>query len=256
MNLLRIELHKILPYRTVWFILAIYAALMLLILYSSSHVTINGQEMGSDMYKLPGFWQTLTYTASFFNLLFGILIIVLVTDEYTFRTFRQQVIDGLSRADLVLAKFYVILGLGTFSTIFLLILGLYFGLLYTSNPTTAAVFGKMDALPYYFVQAVGYMALALLFAILIRKSGLTIIAFIAYTHIIEPLIHLRLPDATDKFMPVKAFKSLTPMPGQNLLDQITTPTEMLSLPNAAILSVGYIGVFLLLSYAILKVRDL
>ncbi|GAB3203752.1 hypothetical protein ABID22_002034 [Pontibacter aydingkolensis] len=256
MNLLRIELHKILPYRTVWVILAIYAVLMLLVLYSSSQVTINGRELGYDMYKLPGFWQTLTYTASFFNLLFGILVIVLATDEYTFRTFRQQVIDGLSKAELVLAKFYVILGLGSLSTIFLLILGLYFGLLYTSDLTPAAAFGKIDALAYYFVQATGYMALALFFGILIKKSGLSIIAFIAYAQVIEPLVHLRLPDSADKFMPVKVFKSLTPMPGQNLLDQLTTPTELLTQPYAATLAIGYIALLLLFSYAILKIRDL
>lgn len=256
MNLLRIELHKILPYRTVWVILAIYAVLMLLILYTSSKVTINGQEVGNEMYRLPGFWQVLTYTSSFFNLLFGILIIVLVTDEFTYRTFRQQVIDGLSRAELVLAKFYVILGFATLSTLFLLLLGLYFGLLHTSSPRADLVVGKMDALAYYFVQAVGYMAFALLFGILIKKSGLAIITFIAYAQVIEPLIHLRLPDTIDKYMPVKVLKSLTPMPGQSLLDELTTPTQLLTPPNAAIYAMGYIVLLLLLSYLILKMRDL
>lgn len=256
MNLLRIELHKLIPYRTVWVILAIYAALMLLVLYSSSNVTINGQALGSQMYKLPGFWQTLSYAASFFNLLFGILVIVIITDEFTFRTFRQQVIDGLSRAELVLAKFYVILGLGALSTLFLLLLGLFFGLQHTANINANAVFAKMDALAYYFVQAIGYMVLALVFAILIKRSGLAIIAFIAYAQVIEPLIHFRLPDAYDKYMPVKVLKSLTPMPGQGLLDQMTTPTEQLTQQQAALFAIGYIGLLLLIAYTILNKRDL
>lgn len=256
MKLLRIELHKLVPYRTVWVILAIYVGLMLLVLYSSSNVTINGRALGSQMYRLPEFWQTLTYAASFFNLLFGILMIVVITDEYTFRTFRQQVIDGLSRAELVLAKFYVILGLGAVSALFLLLLGLFFGLQHTPQLSAATVFGKMDALAYYFVQAVGYMALALLFAILIKRSGLAIIAFIAYAQVIEPLIHFRLPDSTDKYMPVKVLKSLTPMPGQGLLDQLTTPTELLGQQHAAFFALGYIALFLILAYAILSMRDL
>ncbi|WP_439881764.1 ABC transporter permease [Pontibacter sp. MBLB2868] len=256
MNLLRLELHKILPYKTVWIILAIFAALMLLILFASSNVTINGREMGNEMYKLPNFWQSLAYIASFFNLLFGILIIVLITDEYTFRTFRQQVIDGLSRAQLVLAKFYVILALATLGTLFLLALGLYFGLIYSPDHSTEAVFGKIDFLSYYFVQAVGYMVLAMLFAFLIRKSGLAIIAFIAYAQIIEPLIHFRLPDEVDKYMPIKVFKSLTPMPGQELLDQLTTPTELLTPQWAALLALVYIGILGMLSYLTLKMRDL
>lgn len=256
MNLLRIELHKILPYRTVWIILAIFAGLMLLILYASSSVTINGRAMGDDMYRMPGFWQTLTYTASFFNLLFGILIIVLVTDEFSFRTFRQQVIDGLSRAELVLAKFYVALGLATLGTVFLLALGLYFGLLYSADKSFSAFMGKIDFLSYYFVQAVGYMMLAIFFGFLIRKSGLAIIAFIAYAQIIEPLIHFRIPDDFDKYMPVKVFKSLTPMPGQEVLDQLTTPTGVLSPQWATLLALVYIAIFWLLSYLTLKMRDL
>lgn len=256
MNLLRIELCKLLPYRTMWVILGIFVALMLLLLYASSNVSINGQELGNRMYDLPRFWQTLAYVASFFNLLFGILLIVLVSDEYSFRTLRQQVIDGLTRVELVLAKFYVVLGLGLFATVFLLLLGLYFGLLHGSQHTLGAVFGQINQLSYYFVQAVGYMTLAMLFGFAIRKSGLAIIAFVAYAQVVEPLIHFRLPDTVDKYMPVKVFKSLTPMPAQEVLDQLTAPTEMLSLPWAALLSIGYAGLFCFLSYYLLKVRDL
>ncbi len=256
MNLLRIELHKILPYRTAWAILAIFVTLFLLILYASSKVTINGQELGENMYKLPELWQRLTYIASFFNLLFGILLIVLVTDEYSFRTLRQQVIDGLSRADLVLAKFYVVLGLGVFGTVLLVVMGLYFGLIYSPDRSMSAIFGQIDALSYYFVQAVGYMTLAMLFAFVIRKSGLAIIAFIIYAKVVEPIIQFRLPDTIDQYLPMKVFASLTPMPGQDVLDQLTAPTQMLSPAWATLPAIGYIMLFCLLSLYTLKLRDL
>lgn len=256
MNLLRIELRKILPYRTAWVILGIFTGLLLLVLYSASNFSINGSAIGSDVYRFPNIWQTITYVASYFNLLLGILIIVLITDEYTFRTLRQQVINGLSRADLVLAKFYVILGLAAISTLYLLALGLYFGMLYSSVKTGEAIVGQIDFLSYYFVQATGYMALAMLSGFLIRKSGLAIIAFIAYAKIVEPLIHFSLPDEVDKYFPMKVLGSLSPMPGQQLIDQLTSPTGLLSPAWATLPAIGYIGLFLLLSYAILKLRDL
>ena len=84
MNLLRIEFRKILPYRTVWVILAIYVVLMVLVLNASSSITINNRQLGADVFQLPDVWQRLTYLASFFNLLLGILVIVLVSDEYSF----------------------------------------------------------------------------------------------------------------------------------------------------------------------------
>lgn len=256
MNLLRIELHKLLPYRTVWVILATFAILLTLFLYASSQVTVNGQQLGESMYRLPAFWQRLTYIASFFNLLFSILIIMLISDEYSFRTLRQQVIDGLSRAELVMAKFYVILALAAASTLFLVLLGLYFGLLYSTDRSAGAIFGQIDALSYYFVQTVGYMSLAMLFAFLIKKSGLAIVGFIVYTIIVEPLIHFRMPDTIDKYMPMKVMGSLTPRPLQGVLDQMTTPTELLPPAWAALTAIVYIALFWLLSYYVLRLRDL
>lgn len=256
MNLLRTEFRKIFPYRTFWVILATYVLLMVLILYTSTSVEINGKALGNETYQFPGVWMRLTYVAHFFNLLLGILIIVLITDEYSYRTIRQQVIDGLSRAEVVLAKFYVVLSIAVFSTVMLLAIGLYFGLLYSTDKSAGAIFSQIDHLSYYFVQAVAYMALAMLFAFIIRKSGLAIIAFIAYTKIIEPLIHYNLPDQTDKYFPMKALDSLTPMPGQDLFGQITSPIEQLTPAWATVPTLVYTGLFLLLSYLVLKVRDL
>ncbi|HEY4649821.1 MAG TPA: ABC transporter permease, partial [Pontibacter sp.] len=153
-------------------------------------------------------------------------------------------------------KFYVVLALGLFSTVFVLALGLYFGLVYSTDISLKAMFSQIDYLSYYFVQAVAYMALAMLFAFLIRKSGLAIIAFIAYTKIVEPIIHYKLPDTVDKYFPMKALDSLTPMPGQDLFGQLTSPIEQLSPAWATLPSLGYIGLFLLLTYLVLKLRDL
>lgn len=256
MNLLRTEFRKIFPYRTFWVILAIYVLLLALLVYVSRSVMVSGQSVGPSMYQFPGLWVRFTYIAYFFNLLLGILIIVLVTDEYSFRTLRQQVIDGLSRAELVLSKFYVILALAVFSTVFLLVLGLFFGLLYSNDTGIGAMLGQIDHLSYFFVQAVGYMALAMFFAFLVRKSGLAIIAFLAWSKIVEPIIHYQLDDSIDKYMPMKVFGSLTPMPGQEMLDQLTAPTELLSPAWATLPALVYIGLLLLLSYLLLRFRDL
>lgn len=256
MNLLRTELRKIFPYRTFWAITGMYVLLLLLIVYASSSVVINGQALGAPTYQFPEIWSRLTYIASFFNLLLGILIIVLVTDEYNFRTIRQQVIDGLSRFELITAKFYLILGIAACSTLFLLGIGLFFGLMYSTDTSANAIFSQIDHLTYFFVQAVAYMTLAMLFAFLVRKSGLAIIAFIAYTKVIEPIIHYNLDDTLDQYFPMKVLSSLTPMPGQEVLDQLTSQTLMLSPQWAALLTLAYVCLFMAVAYLILKYRDL
>jgi len=255
-SLILIEFRKLLPYRTFWVILFIYLTLLLLFVYGSSNITINGQQAGSDIYQFPGIWQKLTYIASYFNLLLGILLIILITDEYTFRTFRQQVIDGLFRSDLVLAKLFVVVFIGLVATSVLAILGLGFGIPNTSQVSVSLLLSGSMHLVYYFVQALGYMSIAVLFGFLIRKNGLAIICFLLYTKVVEPLIHWRLPDDTDKLFPMKVLSCLTPMPGQAVLDSITGPTISLSPQEAVLPAIAYIAVFYLLAYLLLKLRDL
>ena len=65
-SLLRTELRKILPYRTFWVILGIFAVLLFLIVRGSSSIEINGQKAGTSLYNFPDIWMKLTYIASYF----------------------------------------------------------------------------------------------------------------------------------------------------------------------------------------------
>ncbi|CAA9219822.1 MAG: hypothetical protein AVDCRST_MAG95-485 [uncultured Adhaeribacter sp.] len=250
------EFRKIGPYRTFWTILLIFIGLLLLFVYLGSKIEINGQAAGPKLYNFPDIWLKLTYMASYFNLLLGILIIILITDEYSFRTLRQQVIDGWFRSDIIKAKLMVILMIGAGSTLVLLATGLFFGFSYSENTATANIFRDIRYLAFYLVQAVGYMTLAMLFAFLIRKNGLAIIAFLVYAKILEPIIHYRLPDTLDQYFPMKVLSSLTPMPGRDVLESLTGPTQALSPAAAMLPALAYIGLFCGLAYLLLKLRDL
>jgi ABC-2 type transport system permease protein len=230
--------------------------MLFLILHMGSSVTINGQNAGAGFYKFPDFWMMLTYIASWFNLLLGILVIILVTDEFSFRTFRQQVIDGLFRSEVIAAKLLVVLLVAFFATLVLTVLGLGFGLVYAPDISAEKITGNMMYLVYYFVQALGYMSLAMLFGFLLRKNGLAIIAFLVFSKIIEPILRFPLDDQLDQFFPVKTFSSLTPMPGQEILDSALGASVALSPQQAVLPAAAYILLFVGLSYTLLKARDL
>lgn len=256
LTLLRTEFRKILPYRTVWVILGIFAVLLFLIIRGSSSLVFNGQAMGPKLYRFPDLWQLVTYIASYFNLLLGILIIILVTDEYSFRTLRQQVIDGYFRSDIIASKLLVVVSIAIFSTLVLTGMGLFFGMAYAENVSAEQVYGNMMYLVYYFVQAMGYMALAMFFAFLIKKNGLAIIGYLVFMLILEPISRYPISDEVDKFFPVKVLKSLSPTPGQEILDSAFGQTVVLAPQHAVIPAVIYILLFAGLSYLLLKLRDL
>jgi hypothetical protein len=111
-------------------------------------------------------------------------------------------------------------------------------------------------LVYYFVQALGYMALAMLFAFLIRKNGLAIIGYLVFALMLEPIARYPIDDNLDKFFPMKVLKSLSPMPGQEMLDSAFGATLSLTPQQAVLPAVGYVFLFCGLSYLLLKIRDL
>jgi len=256
-TLLRIELRKLLPYRAFWAIMGLYVAVMLLMVYYSSSIQVNGQPLGTELYNFPGIWNKLTFMGSFFTMLLGILVMMLITDEYSFRTLRQQIIDGLSKIEFIQAKVLVIVVLALISSLFLFFTGLGFGLAYSNAASNSNVFQDATYVVYYFVQAIGYMAMALLFAIIFRKSTLAIIAFLIYNIAIESLIQLKLSDSIDKYLPNKALSALTPNPTRQMMDSLSgSITEMLTPQQALLPAAGYILLFCVASYLILKIRDL
>jgi ABC-2 type transport system permease protein len=255
-QLLTTELRKLLPYRTFWIILLLYGVLLFVFMFSTSTFQINGQQLGPDFYHFPHIWMRTTYIASYFNLLLGILKITLITDEYAFRTIRQQVIDGLFRRDLVAAKFLVVVLLGLTCTVLVALTALFFGITNTPAVSPALILKDSMHLAYYLIQALGYMSLAVFLAFLIKKNGLAILVFLLYTVALEPLAQWRTEDTVDQYFPMKVFSSLTPTPAQEVFDSLAGPTLKLTPPEAVLPALTYIAVCYLLSLALLKIRDL
>jgi ABC-type transport system involved in multi-copper enzyme maturation permease subunit len=256
LTLLRTEYRKLLPYRTFWVILGIFTGLLFLIVRSAASITINGQTAGPQLYNFPDIWQRLTYIASYFNLLLGILVIILITDEYSFRTLRQQIIDGYFRTDVIASKLLVLLSIALFATLVVASLGLGFGLSATENAGFEKITGNMMYLVYYFAQTLGYMALAMFIAFLVKKNGLAIIAFLLY-FFVEWIIRFKVDDSINQYFPGKVLNSLAPNPTQSIIDSAVGITTTALSPQQAIFpAVFYIVLFTVLSYLLLKSRDL
>lgn len=251
----RAELRKILPYRTVWIILLAYAVLLWLFVAAGGNMTVNGQQLGESLYGFPGLWEKLGYVASYFTMLLGVLLIILITDEFQFRTFRQQVIDGSSVSGLVQNKLAVSGLLAGFAVLVVLATGTYFGLTRAAGTVAQATAG-LPAVLLYGVQVLGVLALAALVAVLVRRSGAAILLFLLYLWVAEPLLRLALPDKLDRYLPAKVFNSLTPMPGREVLATVTGPSLALLPTQALPLALAYTALFWSVSYLLLRSRDL
>lgn len=273
-KLFKIERVKIWNYASFRVILILHFLLFLLVIFVASKIDISvpGLSM-KNLFQFPHVWELFSWIASWFNLLLAVLLILLVGNEFAYKTFRQQVITGLSRDDLIIGKSIVILLVAIYGVLLVFLTSTVSGLIFTRGLSFSVVFEKSYLLGVYFIQAVGYMTLGFLFALIFRNTALSIVMYLLYFILIEPIIRLLFPREARLYFPVKIISNLTPRPefltiasdesilnasGQGNLDlhALGIGPEPLPFYYTLSLALGYIAVFSFLIFILLRKRDI
>ncbi|HAN19989.1 MAG: hypothetical protein A2X13_10765 [Bacteroidetes bacterium GWC2_33_15] len=273
-KLFQIEKIKALSYPAFKTLMIIHFLLFFLVVLIVSQVNFSFPGFSvTKLYQFPNIWEFFPWVASWFNLFLAIVVILLVGNEFSFRTFRQNVIDGLSRNDLIRGKIILIFSIAVYTFLMVLIAILIFGLINSDDYSMGAIFGKSYLLLIYFIQALGYMSLGLLITIMFRNNALSIIMFILYFFPIEPIIRWIFEAHARRYFPIKIISNLTPMPefltmtsektfttssGTSALDfqEMGLTIEPLSVGLNVGLAVIYILVFLGISTYLLNKKNL
>ncbi len=127
-------------------------------------------------YNFENTWQSTSYATSFILLLPALLIIMLFTNEYTFKTHRQNIIDGLSRRQFISVKMMLALLFAIASTILVIIAASLLGLATGSDFSL----NGFEYVGYFFLKALTYNMIAILFSVLIKRTGFTTGVFFIY----------------------------------------------------------------------------
>lgn len=130
----------------------------------------------SSPYDFPQTWQTTSYASGYLLLLPGLLLILLVTNEFSFRTHRQNILDGWKRLDFFNVKLALAVIAALLSTGLVFVTAFVFGL----SSGTNISFEHIDSVAYFFMKALTYNMVALLFGVLVRKTGFAIGLFFVY----------------------------------------------------------------------------
>ncbi len=267
------EITKTWSYRAFRVIIILHFSLFFLVVLVTSRMDITVPGFSTDyLYRFPNIWEFFPWVASWFNLLLAILIIVMTGNEYAFRTFRQHVVDGLSRIQLLSGKAMLILMTGLYSLLMVLLFALVFGFIFSSDYSGGAFVKKTYILLVYFVQAVAYMSAGFFLAVLFRNTALAIVLFILYRLVIEPVLRLFFPPEARLYFPMKVISNLTPIPeflsiasgrqpdpGQ--MDTLSfremgLMVEDLPVYVNLLLALGYTALFVGLAYLLLRKRNL
>lgn len=261
-----IRLHKItfrplLHYPTFWVLLGLHLVLCNIIVLGLenflSSLQVNGNTISAEdlrsigLFSFPDVWHNITYVAGYFKFILALVIIINVCNDFTYKTNRQHIIDGLSYKEYWGAKFLLITWLALISTLFLGFAGLYLGL--NAAHGNSISLEKTSFLAGYFLELVTYFSLSFVIALIIKRSGLSIGLLILYTWIVEPLIAYILPANIKRFLPLENLSNMIQLPFKHFMGEIGQESIM---PEVILVALFYIIIFNMLSYLLIRYRDL
>lgn len=227
-SLLAIEWLKIKRYRTFWILVGFFIVLLPLWNYEIADglIKMGNKDINllSQAYSFPEVWGNLGFWGSIFIVFLSILMIILTTNEFGYRTHRQNVIDGWSRLQFYHAKVGMVLLLSIMATLFLILLGAIFGLL--NGSPVSDMFEKFEQVGYFFLLSVDYIGFAFFIGIWIKRSGLAIGLFLLYALILENILkgilNWKLDFNPGNYLPLQSSDELLPFPFMRMAKQMMT----------------------------------
>jgi ABC-2 type transport system permease protein len=225
LHLLQIDLKKLTNYRTFWVVCGLYfftlafvtASGMEFLKWLASFVEGFGQKINIDripLYHFPDVWQNLVYISGFFKIVLAIMVVISITNEYQYRTIRQNIIDGMSRWEFLKSKILTNVLFSLMSVSMIFVIALVTGMIYSPELNMAAIFSDLEFFPAYFLEIFAFLSYALMLGIFVQRSGLTIILLLL-SHMIEAIIKVNIHD------PVRWLRDIFPM--QSISNLVSLP---------------------------------
>lgn len=274
-RLLNIELHKLKYSRSskiliiTYFVLLSSIALVAAIKFDIGPIHFHLAEMG--IFNFPYIWHFNSYVAALFKLFLAIVIVSMMSNEYSNKTLKQNLIDGLSKKEFILSKFYTVISLSAVSTLFLFVVSLILGLFFSSYTELGIIFSDLEYLLAFFIKLVGFFSFCLFLGVLIKRSAFAL-GFLLIWQFIEGILFIIFRSNTNsdiatnimQFFPLNAMSNLIKEPFtrlsavQSVANQIGEEFNFdYAIHWYEIATVmGWTAVFIYLSYYLLKKRDL
>lgn len=277
-RLLYIELQKLWLNRASkvlvlsYFILLSFIALLASVNFKFLGIDFRLADQG--IFNFPYIWHFNTYIADVFKLFLALVIVSMIANEYTYGTLKQNLIDGLSKKEMLQSKLLTVALLSVASTLFLFVMTLILGYSFSSYNETSIVFTDVSYMLYYLLKLFFFFTFCLFAGILIKRSAFAV-GFVIMWYVAEFIIFLVLrwkiildAEQTDKIM------GFFPMfSNMNLLKEPFSrfqAVKAIETAQAGAVAQKFYGVhwyeiaialfwtalFMLMSYRILKKRDL
>jgi ABC-type transport system involved in multi-copper enzyme maturation permease subunit len=277
LRLLNIEIHKLKNSRAskiliiAYFTLLTSIALIAAIKFDIGPIKFHLAEQG--IFNFPYIWHFNTFITAFFKFFLLLVIVSMVSNEYSNKTLKQNLIDGLSKKEFILSKFYTVVLFALISTVFVFIVSIILGLVYSDFNELSIIFSDLEYLLAFFVKLLGFFSFGLFLGMLIKRSAFAVGAMLIW-FIVETISYnvfkwnifkdSNITDSVYQFAPLRSLWNLIDEPFSRLNAVKTLASQVgedLSYDYSVhwyeiAIVLGWTFVYIYASYFILKKRDL
>ncbi len=276
LRLLNIEFQKLRYSRSakvlsiIYFILITFLALFASIQFNFGGAKFQLAEMG--IFNFPYIWHFNSYFAALLKIFLAVVIVSMMSNEYSNRTLKQNLIDGLSKKEFILSKFYTVIVFALISTLFVFIVSLILGFIFSDYTEISIIFSDLEYLVGYFVKLLGFFSFCLFLGMLLKRSAFAL-GFLAVWWIFEGIAHLCLRYVFENNDYVPMIMQFFPL--ESMSNLVKEPLTRLNMVKSAANQLGeeftkdygvhwyqllivliWTSIFIYLSYSLLKKRDL
>ncbi|MFK7749540.1 MAG: ABC transporter permease [Kordia sp.] len=224
----------------------------------------------TQIFEFPYIWHITTFFIAFFKLFFAIVVVSMIGNEYSNRTLKQNLIDGLSKKEVILSKFYFILAYTALVTVLVFVITLILGIshLPANDFGLNTIFDGSEFIIGYFVKLLAFFSLCLLIGVLIKRSAFAL-GFLFILYIVEMILYALTENVWfDKETAREVFQFFPYTSMWNLIEQpvyrmanVNNPGRVLETDYALhwyelVISFTWIATYIYLSFKLLKKRDL
>ncbi len=224
------------------------------------------------IFNFPYIWHFNTFITAFFKLFLAIVIVSMMSNEYSNKTIKQNLIDGLSKKEFILSKFLTVISFSLISTVFVFVVSLILGLLYSDFNELSIILTDLEFLLAFFVKLVGFFSFCLFLGILVKRSAFAL-GFLILWQVLEGIVRGMIrwklfdgdtTDAVMGFFPLQSMFNLIKEPFsrlgavQSVADQIGEKFVLNYQVHwyEILIVLIWTAIFVYGSFALLKKRDL
>ncbi len=253
-----------------YFLLLTSIALIAAIKFDIGPIKFHLAEQG--IFNFPYIWHFNAFIGAFFKIFLAVVMVSMTANEYSNKTIKQNLIDGLSKREFLHSKWIMVIFFAGISTLFIFVVSLILGLIYSNYNEISIIVQDLEYLLAYFIKLVAFFAFCLFLGTAIKRSAFAL-GFLGIWQMFEGicygLLRWKSPQWLDaeaiyRLFPLNAMSNLLAEPFsrlsavRNLAEQVgeqmnnNTQVQFLDI----LIVLVWCSIFYLLTYRLLKRRDL